>query len=781
MPSSVHHRTDSKQRRRRLQLCIEGAVQGVGFRPFVYRLATELGLYGWINNSSGGVTIELEGENDLLNDFLRRVHRDRPAHSLIYSVRHRFVETVGYNRFTIRKSDGSGDKSALVLPDIATCPDCLKEIFDPKDRRYRYPFTNCTNCGPRYSVVESLPYDRENTTMRIFSMCQQCREEYENPLDRRFHAQANACPVCGPHLELWDNNGNVVIRNNDALLSACNAIREGRIVALKGLGGFQLLVDAANNEAVKRLRRLKARNEKPFALMYPDLESIRKDCNVTDLEIDLLSSRESPIVLLKRKNNLHRSSICSVVAPDNPNLGVMIPYTPLHHLLMADLGSPVVATSGNVADEPICTDNQEALERLGNICDLLLVHNRPIVHHVDDSIVRVIMGQETVLRLARGYAPLPIKLNYDIPPAIAVGGHLKNSVAVSCGNRVTVSQHIGDLGSLRSYETFDKVMTSLSELYNFSPDRIACDKHPDYVSTIYAACSGPKRIEVQHHHAHVLSCMAENELDGPVLGVSWDGSGYGLDGTIWGGEFLKVDGGSFARFAHFRTFPLPGGEKAIREPWRTSMGILYEIFGDNLLSDCKIAALFGLDLKTRDIILKMLARGINSPLTSSAGRLFDAVAAITRLCRTASFEGQAAMKLEFEAEKSNTNRVYRFDLKPEKETIVLDWESLMLGILDDIHNSTGTAEIAGCFHNTLSEMIVAVANRASIRKVVLTGGCFQNRSLTERTVTRLKETGFEPYWHHLVPPNDGGLCLGQLVAASNGYNKGGTDVSGYSR
>ena len=781
MPSSINHLTDSKQCRQRLQLWIEGAVQGVGFRPFVYRLATKLGLSGWINNSSGGVTVELEGRTEALNEFLRRIPRDKPANSLIYSLRHRFAETVGYERFTIRESDGSGDRSALILPDIATCSDCLKEIFDPDDRRYRYPFTNCTNCGPRYSVVESLPYDRENTTMRIFPMCQQCREEYENPLDRRFHAQANACPVCGPHLELWDKDGNVAARNDDALLSACNAIREGRIVALKGLGGFQLLVDAGNDKAVKRLRRFKARNEKPFALMYPDLESVRNDCNATDIEIDLLRSRESPIVLLRCKNNIHQPHICPAVAPDNPNLGIMIPYTPLHHLLMADLGSPVVATSGNVADEPICIDNDEALVRLGNICDLLLVHNRPIAHHVDDSIVRVIMGRKTILRRARGYAPLPIQLNHDVSPALAVGGHQKNSVAISCGNRVTVSQHIGDLESLRSYETFHKVMTSLSKLYNFDPDRIACDKHPDYVSTIYAAGSGLKQIEVQHHYAHVLSCMAENELDGPVLGVSWDGSGYGLDGTIWGGEFLKVDGTSLERFAHFRTFPLPGGEKAVREPWRTSLGLLYQIFGQNLFSACKIPALSRVDPNTRDIILRMLGRNVNSPMTSSAGRLFDAVAAITGLCRTASFEGQAAMKLEFEAEKSDTNQTYGFDLKSEKESIMINWESLILEIVNDLQNSKSASAIAKCFHNTLSEIIVAMANRAAMKKIVLTGGCFQNRFLTEQTIRRLRETGFEPYWHHLVPPNDGGLCLGQLVAASNGYSKGGTNVSGHSR
>jgi hydrogenase maturation protein HypF len=528
---------------RRLHLKIQGVVQGVGFRPFVYRTATRLGLSGWVNNSARGVEIDLEGQADRLNEFLDSLQTDKPPHSVIENRQVSYHEPQAQVGFRIIESDDKGDKSVLILPDIATCPDCLKEIFDPDNRRYMYPFTNCTNCGPRYSIIESLPYDRGKTTMNGFLMCEDCRAEYENPLDRRFHAQPNACPQCGPHLELWDKRGNLIASHNEALMRACEAVSGGEILALKGLGGFHLIVDARNSQAVKRLRHKKGRKEKPFALMYPNLEYIEEDCKVSDLERDLLLSAEAPIVLLRSKSfgdgNAPRKY--KYIAPDNPYLGVMLPYTPLHHLLMANLEFPIVATSGNLSEEPICIDEHEALDRLGQVADLFLVHNRPIARHLDDSIVRIMSGRELVLRRARGYAPLPIGVENMPGSCLAVGGHQKNSVAIAFDKHVFISQHIGDLDTRKAFETFAQTTQSLSRLYNFDPQKIACDKHPDYLSGKYSRDLGLPRVEVQHHYAHVLSCMAENRLTATVLGVAWDGTGYGTDGTVWGGEFLKAD------------------------------------------------------------------------------------------------------------------------------------------------------------------------------------------------------------------------------------------------
>jgi hydrogenase maturation protein HypF len=752
----------------RLHVHINGAVQGVGFRPFVYRLATELGLSGWVNNSARGVEIELEGNGEKIDEFLTRVKSEKPPHSSIQKLEYSLLEVVGHTGFEVKQSDKSGDKSVLVLPDIATCSECLKEIFDPDNRRYRYPFTNCTNCGPRYSIIESLPYDRANTTMKIFTMCEKCRKEYENPLNRRFHAQPNACPECGPHLELWDKSGKILASYDEALITACDSIRKGAIVALKGLGGFHLIVDATNDRAVKKLRQRKARQEKPFALMYPNIDSIQADCELSDIERKLLLSPESPIVLLKHKSDTKNISfyISPTVAPDNPYLGIMLPYTPLHHLLMAELGFPVVATSGNYSDEPICIDEGEALVRLGEIADIFLVHDRPIARPVDDSTTRVIMGHQTILRRARGYAPMPIKLKKPIPSTLAVGGHLKNTIAISRGRQVFISQHIGDLVTRQAYDSFIRVIKSLSDLYDLKPQQVSYDKHPDYLSTGYAVDLTISKIDVQHHHAHVLSCMAENELEEPVLGVSWDGTGFGLDGTIWGGEFLKVDKKSFSRVAHMRTFRLPGSEKAIKEPWRTALGMLYEIFGDKLFSMNEIKPVYLTGANEKNIIQKMLKRKINAPLTSSAGRLFDAIASTINLCQTTNFEGQAAMKLEAETENIITGDYYKFDIEQKNKSYVINWEPMILDLLSDLQKPIAIKQVAARFHNTLVEMIVKVAIKVGEKQVVLTGGCFQNKYLTEHTVRRLDSSGFTTYWHRKVPTNDGGLALGQIVAVS---------------
>ena len=520
--------------RLRLRVEVRGAVQGVGFRPFVYRLASELGLAGWVNNSSQGAMIEVEGDADSLAEFLRRLRADRPIPCVLHNLTPVFLPALGYTGFAVRGSSEDGPKTVVILPDLATCTDCLREIFDSGDRRFRYPFTNCTNCGPRYSIVEGLPYDRPRTTMKLFSMCAACRAEYDNPADRRFHAQPNACPRCGPHLELWDVTGHVQSTGEEALRAAADALRRGDIVAAKGLGGFHLLVDANNQEAVLRLRRRKLREEKPFGLMYPGLEAVRRDCRVSGEEERLLRSPEAPLVLLRRGPS---DGIAWAVAPGNPYLGVMLPYTPLHHLLLAEVGSPLVATSGNRSDEPICTDQREALTRLGGIADVFLVHNRPIARPVDDSVVRIVLGQEMVLRRARGYAPYPVPFGESPRPLLAVGGHLKNTIAIAVGCQVVVSQHIGDLDTPLAFEAFRRAIADLSHLYELEPEAVACDAHPDYLSSRHAERMGLPVVRVQHHYAHIRACMAEHGLSEPLLGVAWDGTGFGPDGTVWGGEF----------------------------------------------------------------------------------------------------------------------------------------------------------------------------------------------------------------------------------------------------
>ncbi len=780
----------------RLKIIVRGAVQGVGFRPFIYRLATGAGLKGWVNNSTQGVFIEVEGPAAALETFLLRLEADKPPRSSIQSLEASWLDPAGYAGFEIRPSAEGGAKTALVLPDIATCPDCLAEILDPRNRRYGYPFTNCTNCGPRFSIIQSLPYDRASTSMAGFLMCPQCQAEYNDPRDRRFHAQPNACPVCGPQLELWDPKGKVVLdsgsseRTRAAISAAAEAIRQGQIVAVKGLGGFHLIVAAHNDEAVRRLRELKHREEKPFALMFPSLPAIKAACEVSPLEERLLRSPEAPIVLLRRKESVLRtphSVLPDSLAPGNPNLGVMLPYTPLHHLLMSALGFPVVATSGNLSDEPICTDEHEALERLDGIADLFLVHNRPIVRHVDDSIVRVMLGRELVLRRARGYAPLPIQLPAPIgnrQPAIgdtvlAVGAHLKNTIALSVGPQVFISQHIGDLETDQANRAFRRVIADFQRLYEARPSLVAADAHPDYLSTAFARDLAsrssrrkeaptltPQLVTVQHHIAHVLSCMAENELEPPLLGVSWDGTGYGLDGTVWGGEFFLVTDTTCERVAHLRQFRLPGGDRAVKEPRRSALGLLYEMFGEAALAKTDLASVRAFSPAELGPLGTMLGRGLNSTLTSSVGRLFDAVASLAGLRQQVRFEGQAAMELEFTLEGAATAEAYQLPIRPHDHApLVLDWSPMIETILADLKRSIPVGRISARFHNALAEAIVAVARQVSQPRVVLSGGCFQNRYLTERSVQRLQEEGFRPYWHQRVPPNDGGISLGQAVAA----------------
>ena len=767
--------------KQRLRLTIRGAVQGVGFRPFIYKLATELKLTGWVNNSASGVFVEVEGSREILEKFLHRIEPEKPPRSHIHSLEPSWLDTVNYTNFEIRPSV-DGEKTAIVLPDISTCPDCLAEVFDPNNRRYRYPFTNCTNCGPRYSIIQGLPYDRIHTTMQSFEMCPDCRAEYENPLNRRFHAQPNACPKCGPHIELWDAT-NVRSKRFSAIGDTAAAIREGKILAVKGLGGFHLMADARNRETVELLRKRKRRSQKPFALMYPNLELVKQHCRVSPAEERLLLSPESPIVLLEaiasprnpvfQKNRV--SEMLETVAPGNPYLGVMLPYTPLHHLLMAELNFPVVATSGNLSDEPICIDENEAVERLGEIADLFLIHNRAIARPIDDSVVRIILGREMVLRRARGYAPLPISVDKNASnfnsekPILAVGGHLKNTVAASVKNQIFISQHIGDLETTAAFECFKNIIASFQKLYEFEPQKVACDAHPDYLSSKFARDLNLPLIPVQHHYAHILACMAENEIEAPVLGVAWDGTGYGLDGTIWGGEFLLINETSFERFARFRPFKLPGGDKAVKESRRVALGLLYELFGEEVFSLKNLPPLEAFSEKELSVIKTMLQKNINAPTTSSAGRLFDAVSALIGLRQVVSFEGQGAMELEFAVKK--TEEKYNFQLVEQASCLFLknsllnvDWEPMILEIIED-KSRLSKGAIAAKFHNTLVAVIVEIAKIVGREKVVLSGGCFQNKYLTEKTVEVLRQENFHPYWHQRVPPNDGGIALGQILAA----------------
>lgn len=759
----------------RLKVEIQGAVQGVGFRPFVYRLATELALTGWVINDTRGVFIEVEGPHSSLEDLLTRLPAEKPPLAIIHTLQTSWLDPLGYAGFEIRHSDDHGAKTVLVLPDVATCDDCLTEVLALADRRHRYPFTNCTNCGPRFSIIQALPYDRPNTTMHHFALCATCRAEYENPLDRRFHAQPNACPVCGPGLALWAPDGEPLAIGDEALRRTVEALRAGQIVAVKGLGGFHLMVDAGNASAIARLRERKPRRDKPFALMVRDLEQAQALCDLPPGAESLLTSPQAPI-LLSRRRPASEIKVAANVAPGNPYLGLMLPYTPLHHLLLRAFDRPVVATSGNLSDEPICTDEREALQRLGHIADLFLVHDRPIARHVDDSVAWVVRGEARLLRRARGYAPLPLTLQRELPTILAVGAHLKNNVALSVGRSVFISQHIGDLETPEALEAFERVIADFLSLYEAHPVAIAHDLHPDYLSTRWAegrVLDIGYSVPVQHHHAHLAACLAENDVEGVALGVTWDGTGYGSDGTVWGGEFLLGDAADFVRVAHLRPFRLPGGEVAVREPRRVALSLLWEIYGEAVLERDDLAPVRAFSPAERRLLAQMLERGLNSPLTTSAGRLFDGISALLNLHQEMTFEGQAAMALEFVAD-SGVDDAYALPLTRGASPMVLDWQALIEAVLDDLGRGIAPGMIAARFHNGLVEAIVDVAQAIGQPQVALTGGCFQNRLLTERAARRLDEAGFQVLLHRRVPPNDGGISLGQIAVAAARLKKGNT-------
>jgi len=744
----------------RLRIIIRGAVQGVGFRPFVYKLASDLKIAGFVQNSSYGVIVEAESKKDILDQLLLRIEKEKPPTSFIQSLEHSFLDEKGFKDFQIKESI-SGEAEVFILPDIATCPECRKEILDPKNRRYQYPFTNCTLCGPRYSIIENLPYDRKNTTMKSFKMCKECQKEYDNPENRRFHAQPNACAKCGPRIELLDKEGKIIEIRRNALLAVVEAIKKGDVVAIKGLGGFHLVVDAKNKEAVQKLRDRKKRGLKPFAVMYRSIEEIVIDCEISDFEKRSLLSSEAPIVLLRKKKDL---KIADNVAPQNPCLGAMLAYTPLHILLLDILNGPIVATSANLSEETICIDNDEALSSLKYLADSFLIHNRDIAHHVDDSIVRIMADREMVLRRARGFAPLPIFFKDVKDSVLAVGPHLKNTIAFSNKKNVFISQHIGDLETPKTFETFEKTIEDLTKIYKVNPKLIVCDEHPNYLSTQFAQQSNLPKERIQHHYAHICSCMAENEIDDEVLGVCFDGTGYGQDQTIWGGEFLKVNKDGFKRFAHFSPFPLPGGEAAVREPRRSAAGLLYHVFGEKIFNQKNIESLNAFKREELLNLRSMIKRKINSPLTSSVGRIFDAVSSLLGFRHYIDFEGQAAMDVEFAIFDEESTSAYSFDVK-KRESLVIE-ELFVRDILQDIKAGVEKGLIARKFHDTLVDIIVAVAMRSGLKKIILTGGCFQNKYLLERSIQRLRKEGFLTYWHQRIPTNDGGISLGQIAAAS---------------
>jgi hydrogenase maturation protein HypF len=733
-------------------LRMRGRVQGVGFRPVVFRLAHELGLRGWVRNDAAGVEVALTGSAEDIAKFRAELPGRLPAAADIQSVEELAAPADVPAAFEIRLSaDAGGLRVAGILPDLATCPDCLREILDPQDRRYRYPFANCTHCGPRFSIIESLPYDRANTTMRGFKMCPACEAEYRDPGNRRFHAQPNACPVCGPALSWTLANGSVLAQRDEALLAVAAALRGGKIVAVKGIGGFHLMVDARDGAAVRRLRARKKRDEKPFALLFPSPESIVATCKVSAAEKNWLESQAAPIVLLKKRPG--GANVAEEVAPGLPWLGAMLPYTPLHHLLLRELGFPVVATSGNLTDEPICTDNDEARMRLGGIADFFLTHDRPIARPMDDSVMSLCEDEPLMMRRGRGLSPYSLPLAGAPDGWVAAGAQMKSAVAVTAGGNAVMSPHIGDLDHEGAVRQWDRAVRDLSGLHGLKPVAAVVDLHPAYASTHGASELGVPVQSVQHHHAHIAACMAENGLTEPVLGIAWDGTGLGPDGTIWGGEFLICTRAEFRRAAWLRPFPLLGGDAAAREPRRAALGVLREMGSNHAPPGFTQVELTVLD--------SMLREELNMVRTSSAGRLFDAVAALLGICQTMSHEGQAAMRLEALAGEA-VAEPYPFGWLGD----ALDWAPLIEAMLAE---GEPVALAAARFQATLVEMMVAAAKRAGLRDVCLSGGCFQNRRLLAGALRRLGQEGFRAWRHREIPPNDAGICLGQLaVAAARG-------------
>jgi hydrogenase maturation protein HypF len=755
------------------RISVRGVVQGVGFRPFVFQLATRFGLNGWVCNTSEDVKIEVQGDSRDLEQFIFELEHKAPPLAHIENISVTYHPPANYTRFEIRHSVSEEGKYQLVSPDIATCKPCLKEIFTPGDRRYRYPFTNCTNCGPRFTIIEDIPYDRPKTTMRSFIMCPDCQGEYDNPLDRRFHAQPNACPKCGPWLELLDSKGNH-IEVADVIASASNFLKQGKIMAIKGLGGFLLACDASNEKAVQLLRHRKRRPFKPLAVMVADIGEAKKYCHVSEADEKLLTSPQSPIVLMSWKPG---TGLCRSIAPNLKYLGVMLPYTPMHHLLLRETGLPLVMTSGNISEEPICKDNDEAVRRLAGITDYFLVHNRDIYARYDDSVTIVERGEARLTRRARGYAPFPLHLPFNTKQVLGCGAEEKNTFCLTKDNYAFVSQHIGDMENIETMEHFENTLALYKKLFRIEPEIIAYDLHPEYLSTKYALELGSrsnnlKLTPVQHHHAHVVSCMADNKIDSPVIGVALDGTGYGSDYLIWGGEFMVADYKSFTRLGHLEYLPLPGGAAAIKKPYRTATGYLLKLLGEESLSS-NLAFLKQVKSVERELIKRQIQTSLNSPLNSSMGRLFDAVSALIGIRGEIDYEGQAAVELEMAAYESVDEAgdgSYPFSIIESDGANLIQLKDLFSAILKDLHHGTSKSLISAKFHNTVSRMILdmcqLISNHTGIRQVALSGGVFQNRLLFRKVVPLLESAGFSVLTHKQVPCNDGGISLGQAVIAN---------------
>ena len=769
--------------RRALRVAVQGVVQGVGFRPFVYRLAHQHRVAGWVRNTSWGVEMEVEADADDLARFLHGLRDQAPPLAHIESLSSEEIPVNGWRGFEILHSEAQTGAYQLISPDIATCADCLRELFDPSDRRYRYPFINCTNCGPRFTIIADVPYDRPLTTMRAFRMCPRCQREYDDPLDRRFHAQPNACPQCGPSLTLLDRDGRQVACD-DALERTADLLRQGSIVAIKGLGGYQLACDATSARAVACLRRRKHRPHKPFAVMVASLAAVEEHTTPSDAERELLTSPAAPIVLILWRED---STIVRGVAPSNRFLGVMLPYTPLHHVLLHDAAVPLVMTSGNLVEEPIARDNQEALRRLQGIADYFLTHDRGIHARYDDSVWFVPSGIPQAIRRARGVAPFPIRLPFKARTILACGPELKNTFCLTRDRYAFLSQHIGDLENLETQNHYETTIALYRRLFHIEPEAVAVDMHPQYAATRYGlnlARDGLRLLSVQHHHAHLAACLADRMEDGPVIGVIFDGTGYGLDGHIWGGEFLVGDGRGFQRAAHLEYLPLPGGDHAIRSPYRVALAYVHALLGDRPLPP----GLGDIPEQERRIIAAMVSRKLNTPLTSSMGRLFDAVSALLGICFQATYEAQAAIELEMLAHDG------RLDVPPYAFTIeatddVQEWGQaqawvsrgfelrlapLLAEILDDLSDGVPKKDIAARFHLTVAHMIVdtceRLRSRTGLEQVVLSGGCFHNRLLLSLVLPSLQARGFHVLTHHQVPCNDGGIALGQAVIAHYAMN-----------
>lgn len=743
----------------RKYVVVKGIVQGVGFRPFVYKVAVKNNLKGWVNNTSTGVFIDIEGKEKNIEKFFYSLQHEAPPLANINEI---FIEErrlKNYCKFEIKYSSEGGKPLALIPPDISICDQCLEEIKDSTNKRYRYPFTNCTNCGPRFSIIKKLPYDRPVTTMNKFKMCSKCEDEYKNPLDRRFHAEPNGCPNCGPRLFLLNNLGNE-IECKDEIKEAISMIKKGKILAVKGIGGFHLVCDGKNSESINRLRNKKRRPRKPLAVMMKDLNIVKKYCLINKIEEKILTSNKRPILLLDK---VKKSALPIELSPNNNTIGVMLPYTPLHYLLFEDDIEVLVMTSANVNGQPMIYKNSEAIVKLNEIVDCFLLHDRDIHIPVDDSVCRVMLGEERIIRAARGYTPITIDLNIG-KKVLAYGSHLKNTFAIANEENSFISQYIGDMDNLETINNFEKNLSHFKNLYKIEPEAIAYDMHPDYWCNDFFRNENIEKVSVQHHHAHIVSCMVENKIEDKVIGVAFDGTGYGEDGRIWGSEFLVCNYKDFERVGHLNYFHIPGGESAIKEPWKILIALLYKTYNKDMYKFLPKS----IDIKKVRILEAMILGNINSPLCSSMGRLFDGVAALLGFNESVSFEGEAAIYLENICEKSEDG-FYNCAIDYIDSKYVINTEGIIRGIIKDLSNNINKGNVAKRFHNTIINMIVKVCSRIrvdyGINKVVLSGGVFNNEIILKGGYDGLINKGFNVYTHKKIPCNDSGISLGQLIIA----------------